>query len=66
MSFAIVERGKPVSGIGIVFRHPPETGEPGVWVAAGMRHGATVEPWNAPSQRVPEKVGVVREGLLRS
>ena len=27
---------------------------------------ATVEPWNAPSQRVLEKVGFVREGVLRS
>jgi [ribosomal protein S5]-alanine N-acetyltransferase len=27
---------------------------------------ATVEPWNLASQRVLEKVGFVREGLLRS
>ena len=27
---------------------------------------ATVEPWNAPSIRVLEKLGFVREGLLRS
>jgi RimJ/RimL family protein N-acetyltransferase len=27
---------------------------------------ATVEPWNVASQRVLEKVGFVREGLLRS
>lgn len=27
---------------------------------------ATVEPWNGASQRVLEKVGFVREGLLRS
>lgn len=27
---------------------------------------ATVEPWNLPSQRLLEKLGFVREGLLRS
>jgi len=27
---------------------------------------ATVEPWNEPAQRVLEKLGFVREGLLRS
>ena len=27
---------------------------------------ATVEPWNIPAQRVLEKIGFVREGLLRS
>ena len=38
----------------------------------GLLHGglsrvhATVEPWNAASQRVLEKAGFVREGLLRS
>jgi ribosomal-protein-alanine N-acetyltransferase len=35
--------------------------------AAGIeRVEATVEPWNGASQRVLEKVGFVREGLLRS
>ena len=92
-TFAIVEcgTGESVGGIGIVFRHPPGAGEPGVWVIAERRNGgiaeratrllcswalanetgieriqATVEPWNVASQRVLEKAGFVREGLLRS
>jgi RimJ/RimL family protein N-acetyltransferase len=40
------------------------------WALTGAaeiaRVEATVEPWNAPSIRVLEKVGFVREGLLRS
>lgn len=40
------------------------------WALAGdtgiERIQATVEPWNRASQRVLEKVGFVREGLLRS
>jgi len=34
--------------------------------AGFARIQATVEPWNLPSQRVFEKVGFLREGLLRS
>jgi RimJ/RimL family protein N-acetyltransferase len=92
-TFAIVDRktSEAVGGIGIVYRHPPGTAEPGAWVIADKRNGgvaeratrllcfwvltnetgieriqATVEPWNLASQRVLEKVGFTREGLLRS
>lgn len=92
-AFAVVERDtcRAAGGIGIVFRHPPGSAEPGVWVVEesrgrGVAEGATrllcrwaltantgiqriqatVEPWNLASQRVLEKTGFVREGLLRS
>lgn len=92
-TLAIVESAteEVVGGIGIVFRHPLGTAEPGAWIIGEKRNRglagratrllctwaltsetgiarvqATAEPWNRSSQRVLEKLGFQREGLLRS